>query len=314
MRAGVWLAVIGAVGLAGAQALAQDDAPSFPSALDHDTLLAWLQRQTDITPERVVAVTPQAITAVVSTFPAGGGQGPRVVIRAEALNGETYARTGALSWHVSLSADCAGHRVRLGETTGYPQRNLLGERRVLRPAETEWRAPEAGTALDNAWRAACDGKFKGPFQASDVKVVQPDAGPPPASANTPAADAPAPAAPAPSPRLAKATPPAKAVAPATAAAAPKAAPAPKADPPAKAAPPAGGISVQIGSFPDQTSANAALAKLGDGQPHSTESAVVAGRTWYRAVVSGFASSDAANQYCAARKAKGGVCLVRARGH
>jgi hypothetical protein len=29
-------------------------------------------------------------------------------------------------------------------------------------------------------------------------------------------------------------------------------------------------------------------------------------------VGGFASNDAASQYCAARKAKGGVCLVRAR--
>src|SRR4051812_42323780 len=144
MRAGAWLAVVGAVGLAGAQASAQD-APSFPRALDHDALLTWLQRETDITPERVVAVTPQAITAVVSTFPAGGGQGPRVVIRAEALNGETYARTGALSWHVSLSADCTGHRVRLGDTTGYPQRNLLGERRGVGAAQND-RGPPAPRA------------------------------------------------------------------------------------------------------------------------------------------------------------------------
>jgi hypothetical protein len=302
MRAGVWLAVVGAVGLAGAQAMAQD-APSFPPSLDHDALLAWLQRETDITPERVVAVTPQAITAVVSTFPAGAGQGPRVVIRAEALNGETYARTGALSWHVSLSADCTGHRVRLGDTTGYPERNLLGERRVLRPAETEWRAPEAGTALDNAWRAACDGKFKGPFQSSDVKVVQQEAAAPPPAASPPAPTpvAPAPAAPAP-------VPPPK---PAPPKPAPKSPPASPTAAPAMAAP-AGAVSVQIGSFPDQASANAALKTLGDGQPHATESAVVAGRTWYRAVVNGFASGEAANQYCEARRAKGGVCLVRVR--
>ncbi len=305
MRAGLWLAVVGAVGLAGAPAFAQDG-PSFPRALDHDTLLAWLQRETDITPERVVAVTPQAITAVVSTFPAAPGQGPRVVIRAEALNGETYARTGALSWHVSLNADCVGHRVKLGDTTGYPQRNLLGERRVLRAAETEWRTPDAGTALDNAWRAACDGKFKGPFQASDVKVVQADGTPPsPSAAVAPAAAAPPPAAPAPPPKMTKPSPP------------PKAAPSLKPAPPLKPAPMAatqiaGGVSVQIGSFPDQASANAALAKLDDGQPHATEQAVVAGRTWYRAVVSGFPSSEAASRYCAARQAKGGVCLVRAR--
>jgi cell division protein FtsN len=70
--------------------------------------------------------------------------------------------------------------------------------------------------------------------------------------------------------------------------------------------------VQIGAFPDQASATAALARLGDGQTHATESAVVGGRTWYRAVVGGFASAEAANRYCAARKAKGGVCFVRGR--
>ena len=286
MRFGAVLAVVGAVGfavgLSGGAARAQSP-PSFPRSMERDALLAWLQRETDITPERVVAVTPQAITAIVSTFPAGGGQGPRVVIRAEALNGETYARTGALSWHVSLNADCQGHRVRLGDTTGYPERNLLGERRVLRAAEADWRMPEPGTALENAWRAACDGKFLGPFQAAGLKVAQVDpAAPPP-----PAAAAPAP--------------PAKA---------PVAAKAPPAKAPMVAS--GGALSVQIGSFPDQASAKAALARLGDGQPHGTEQAQVAGRTWYRAVVSGFASPEAAARYCEARKAKGGVCLVRGR--
>lgn len=298
MRLRAVLAVVGAVGLAAGVSVGAARAqnpPSFPPSLQRDPLLGWLQRETDIMPERVVAVTPQAITAVVSTFPAGGGLGPRVVIRAEALNGETYARTGALSWHVSLSADCQTHRVRLGETTGYPERNLLGDRRVLRAAEADWRMPEPGTALDNAWRAACDAKFQGPFQTAGLKVAQVDpAAPPPAAA--PAERAPAPAArPAP----------------------PKPAPAKPAPPkPARSKAPgaaAGGpVSVQIGSFPDQASANAALARLGDGQPHGTEQAHVGGRTWYRAVVGGFASPDAAASYCAARKAKGGACLVRAR--
>jgi DNA polymerase-3 subunit beta len=38
--------------------------------------------------------------------------------------------------------------VKLGDTTGYPERNLLGERKVLRPAEADWRSPEAGTASE----------------------------------------------------------------------------------------------------------------------------------------------------------------------
>jgi hypothetical protein len=289
------LAGVAAMGLAAGAAAAQEG-PTFPRSLEREPLLAWLQRETDIMPDRVVAVTPQAVTAVVSTFPAGGGQGPRVVIRAEALSGETYARTGALSWHVSLSADCPGHRVRMGDTTGYPGRNLLGERRILRPAEPDWRTPEPGTALDNAWRAACDSTFVGPFHAAGVKLVQADTTPAP----KPVAAAPARVAP-----TAVSDPP------------PPAAPVPPAPParriaaaPAAALASSGRASVQIGSFADKAGAAAALARLGDGRAHGLEPAVVAGRTWYRAVVSGFASSDEAVLYCASRRAAGGVCFVR----
>ncbi|MDZ4372628.1 MAG: hypothetical protein U1C74_14555, partial [Phenylobacterium sp.] len=187
------------VAVAGAGAAAGQDAPVFPVSLERESLLLWLQRETDIMPDRVLAVTPQAITSVVSTFPSGGGNGPRVVIRAEALSAETQMRTGALSWHVSMQADCQGRRIRLGETTGYPRRNLLGERMLLRAAEADWRAADRGTALDSAWRAACEPGFKGPFQAGPVQVAKPDAGPPVAPAPAPPsspAPAPIPSAPA----------------------------------------------------------------------------------------------------------------------
>ena len=178
LAAGVWLACAG-------PAAAQDsDPPSYPASLDREPLLAWLQRETDIQSDRVLAVTPQALTAVVSTFPAGPGASPRVVIRAEALSAETVAHTGALSWHVSMNADCESHKVRLGETTGYSERNLLGDRKPLRAAETDWRTPEAGTALEAAWRSACKADFRGPFQADAVKAAQPEgaaAAPPPAA-------------------------------------------------------------------------------------------------------------------------------------
>ncbi|WP_293905097.1 SPOR domain-containing protein, partial [Phenylobacterium sp.] len=72
----------------------------------------------------------------------------------------------------------------------------------------------------------------------------------------------------------------------------------------------GGTSVQVGSYPDRAAATAALAKLAGGQAHTLEAATVSGRTWYRAVVSGFASGEAAGRYCEALKAKGGVCFVR----
>ena len=314
MRASAGVAV--AMGLMAVSGAVAQEQARFPPSLDRGPLLSWLQRETDILPERVVAVTPQSITSVVSTFPAGGGQGPRVVIRAEALAPETYARTGSLSWHVSLNADCPGHRVRLGETTGYPQRNLLGERRILREADTEWRVPEAGTALDFAWRAACDAGFQGPFQTRSMKVVQADG----AMATAAPASAPAPA-----PAAGAAEPPKASARPAPAKADPKpAVPKPAATPPvtaqsvtaqsATAAKRTGGPVAQIGSVTSDADARGLLRALGSrigGRATWVEKAEVGGRTWFRAVVGGFGDSADANRFCAELKAAGRACLVRA---
>jgi cell division protein FtsN len=190
-----------------------------------------------------------------------------------------------------MSADCDGRKVRLGETTGYPQRNLLGERKMLRPAETDWRTPEPGTALENAWRAACESEFRGPFQAAGVKIARTDQ--PPAAQPAAAAAAAPP----------RAVPPPPAAGPAPRPAAPPAAPAPSRG---------GAVSVQVGAFADQGEAAKIAERLAAGRPRIVEQAVVGGRTWYRAVVAGFASVGDAQQFCAARKAAGGVCFVRGR--
>lgn len=272
---GLWLA---GQGLAAAQGVA-----AFPSSLEREPLLAWLERETDIAPERVVAVTPQAVTSLVSTFPASAGAEPRVVIRAEALNAETYSRTGALSWHVSLSADCKGRRVKLGDTTGYLERNLLGDRKLLRGAESEWRAPGVGTALDAAWRSACEDDFKGPFQATGLKVARADA-PASAPAKTPPASRPPPPA-------------AKTIA-----------------KPGAAAPKSGGPVVQVGASTSEAEARALLTSLGGrlrGRSSWIETAQVDGKTWRRAVVGGFADGADAARFCADLKTVGRSCFVRA---
>lgn len=295
--------ILTTAGWACAGAATAQDMMSFPASLEREPLLLWLQRETDIAPERVVAVTAQALTSVVSTFPAGGGAGPRVVIRAEALSAETQARTNALSWHVSMSADCANRRVRLGETTGYPQRNLLGDRRVLRPAETEWRRPEPGTALDNAWRAACESGFKGPFQSAAVRVAQVD---PPVDA-TPAAALPptpeAPLAPRIDPRPAPPPP------------APAAVAAPEPMPRIVAARPAAasGLAAQVGAVVSDAEARSLFARLAAqvrGRPTWIEQAEVGGRIWRRALVGGFADANEARAFCAAVKAGGRDCFLR----
>ncbi|MBL8771956.1 MAG: SPOR domain-containing protein [Phenylobacterium sp.] len=269
-----------------AWAAGAQEQPAFPASLERATLLAWMQRETDIMPERVVAVTPQSVTSVVSTFPAGGGQGPRVVIRAEALSAETFARTGSLSWHVSLSADCQARRVRLGETTGYAQRNLLGERRLLREADADWRIPEAGTALEYALRAACDPNFQGPFQTKTVKVAAAEGAP----STTAAPPSPSPA-PAPAPRAV-----------------------PAAVPVARFAPAAGGIVAQVGAAPSVADAQNLLTTLGrrvEGRTTWVETAQVGGKTWRRALVGGFASAADAQAFCAELKSAGRACFVRA---
>lgn len=267
MRVRVVPAVAAVVWLASGGAAAAQEPAEFPASLDREPLLAWLQGETDIQPDRVVAVTPQALTSVVSSFPAEAGTGPRIVIRAEALSAETLAHTGALSWNVSMNADCESHRVRLGETTGYQERNLLGDRKLLRPAETDWRTPEAGTALEAAWRAACQADFKGPFDAPAAQTAHAPAQP------------------------AKPTRPAQA-----------------------AAASGGGPVVQVGASPSETEIKSLLAALKPslaGRKAWIETAQVGGKTWRRAVVGGFADGADASRFCAALKAAGRGCFVRA---
>lgn len=323
-------AVTGALALAGwtncawAQGAPQ---PRFPDALDRESLLVWLKRETDITPGRVLAVTPPAVTALVSTFPDGSDGNARVVIRAEALSPDTYGRTGALSWHVSLSADCAHRRLRMGETTGYTERNLLGERRSLRPADTVWRAPEPGTALESAWLAACDPAFRGPLNDasaittagsdSPLRKVQALEGPREYAAEVaPPRPAPARAVKA-APLPAKAPPPAKSRALTIAKAAP---PTLKGFIPARAmiatAPKlrsAGPVMAQLGAYGSESQARAVLvgikSKLG-GHATRIETATVDGKTWRRALVTGFADSAEASRFCASLKAQ--ACFARTK--
>jgi hypothetical protein len=258
--------------------------PAFPESREREPFLKWLQRETDITPESVIAITPQAVTAIVSKFPAGGGQGPRVVIRAEALDPQTYEATGALSWHVSLTADCQGRRVRLGETTGYPERNLLGERHSLRSADVDWRKLEPGTALENAWRAACDPTFKGPF--SDVPAKSAPPAPKPSAMTDPRTPA---ASRASTLRVAAAR------------------------APVAATKRGSGPVVQVGAAASEAEARGLLSSLGaqaSGRETWIETATVSGRVWRRALVGGFSDGAEAARFCAGLKAAGRACFVR----
>lgn len=271
---------------------------SFPAALEREALLVWLQRETDIPPDQVVAVTPQALTSIMSRFPAGAGAGPRLVIRAEALSPELQSRTGALSWHVSLNADCQSRLIKLGETTGYSQRNLLGARKVLRAADTAWRKPEAGAAVEQAWRAACEPGFMGPFESSAVKLAQAE------NASSPSS-------------MTSASSPISPSDPAAATPVVRVVPAPRKATVSRPVLPvstrSSGPAVQLAAVTSDAAARALLSGLKaslSGRTTWVEKAEVSGRAWYRVMVGGFADSGEAARFCGGLKASGRSCFVR----
>lgn len=256
-------------------------APDYPAALDRDSLSAWLVRSTDIAPDQVVAVTASAAAAVVARSQRPDGR-PEVLLRAVSLSPEATTRGGVLAWQVRLGVDCRSGEVRAGATTGYSSRRAEGEAIELAPAEAAWRRPQPATTLHNAWRAVCDASFQRPL-----------GGPRPQLASAPS--------PAPEPAASHAR--------NAAAKAPEAA-----DRPAK---PGRRWVVQVVSSPDQSDARQTLASLRGRYGEAlqaletrVEPAQVRGRTVYRGVVAGFASSSAASEFCAVLKGDGRECLAR----
>jgi hypothetical protein len=308
------VAMVGAVcasfGMGGAAAAQA----SFPAAPEGEPLMSWLRRETDITPAQVVAISPSAITAVISTYPTGDPPGMRVVVRAEALSAMAQGRDGVLSWHVSVATDCSNRKVRMGETTGYAGRNLIGNGHMIRPLETEWRTALPGTPLDAIWRLACDRSFRRPLAPETASVAM--AGPAGAMKTAPREVQAPEGRPPPA-----AKPPVEAKPPAVRAAPPPKAPSP---PPRegvmRAALVQGGVAVQITAAGSDAGARQALAglsaKLGGamaGRSTRVEPAQVAGRTFYRALVTGFGSAADAGRFCETLKGRGQACFVRAGG-
>lgn len=79
----------------------------------------------------------------------------------------------------------------------------------------------------------------------------------------------------------------------------------------------GGFVVQVGAFPSAADADkgfsTASSKAGaamSGKSKHVETVQKDGKTLYRSTVKGFATRDAAAQFCVALRAKGGQCIVR----
>jgi hypothetical protein len=265
-----------AFGAVAATGWAQD----YPAGRDAAALSAWL-RGSGIEPEQVVAVTSLAVVAVVT--PAGGKTGD-VTLRAQALSQEARTRTGFASWEMPLSVDCVRGMVRLGQTTGYLERIPNSRGVSFGPAESSWRKPPQGTAVDNAWRAVCDPAFERPLASRGVQVTSsaPAVRPPPAARA--AAD------------IARPIPP------------PTRAPRPA---------PGSGVTVQVVSSPDADDSRLRLRQLRihfgaafEGRETRIETAQVRGRTVHRGVVAGFASRGEAASFCGDLQRGGQPCFVR----
>ena len=271
---------------------------TFPAAMDRQDLIAWLGRETDITAAQVVAVSPSAVTAVLGATETTSPRGLRMALRAEAIDAKVSAREEALSWHMVVEADCEGHRLRQGETTGYAGRNLLGEGRKIRPASDSWSEPPMGSQLDNVWRAACDPGFQRPLSAARKMATSRAASPGPLQLRPMLIEDVYP--PATAPNAEPATPTVRAVAAMSEPAAPRSV-----------------ATVQLGAMATSAAAKAMLANVETsfvGAMHGLSTRVtpasVSGRTVYRALVTGFPRAVDAQQFCTGLKTSGAECFVR----
>jgi hypothetical protein len=254
--------------------------------IQRSQLAAWLAKETDIRPETVVAVSPEALLAIMQSRVVGGAVA--VTVRGEALTPEVFARDKVLSWHATVQVDCAGRKVRQGPTTGYAARNLLFEGRQLRAADTDWIQPAAGEPLDQVRRAVCETGFQSPLTDTPPPPLLPPAEPAPAPAPKTMAPAPPPTPPKAAPQLAP-----RAVSRA-------------------------GVSAQIAAAGSEAEAERALADLRarlpgrmDGLETRIVKAVVGGKTYHRAIIHGFPDKGAAIAFCAALQAAQQACFVRA---
>lgn len=304
------LAVIGAPTFGLAQTPPKA-ALSFPSSLEHKVLAGWMARETDLTPDLVVAISPVALVAIIETRPMTSPQGFEVTVRAETIDEGFSRQEGLASWNATMKLACKDRTFAMGEVTGHPAHSLKGGSRPMQTATTEWRPVTPGTIQGEIWNARCAPDFKPPL--ADLAVVQPPPAPvaaalkPVTTTASVAATAPPPPEPAPKP----APPPPKPI-PAAAPPTPKPTPAPK-----PASGPVRATSAQILSAPTRDEAQRALAKLKSrlgsdmaGLRTEVVAVVTDGKTRHRAIVSGFTATGEASRFCEKVTAAGGKCFAR----
>jgi hypothetical protein len=225
----------------------------------------------------ILAITDNAIFAAFPQHTSGPFW--TVDVRLESITPQATAKLGGRSIRLRLSVRCDNNTVRLNFLDAYPGADLTGAP-AHRAPQNDWALPKPNSYVADAVRLACDKTFQGPFAAIAARASPPHGAPKAAVKPEPAA--------APAERV----------------------PALRARQPAE-----GGYAVQIGAYAAPTLAEDAWRALKAAMPdktsdlsNATTRVEVGGRTFYRAIVSGFASPAAASAFCQKLKASGRACL------
>ena len=340
MRLGIFAAVALAIaGPAPGQTPGQGPPVSYPPSRSLADVFAWLRKDTPIAPAQVVDVSPSAVTAIVSSAPTGKPRGFLATIASEAVNPEIVTHDGIASWSIPAEVDCDRRQVRLGAMTGFRNRDLRSESRVLRPADTAFVTPTPTAPLGAVVRALCDRDFKRPIANPRAKksgpppLVVAQGKPPPAvisarenpqgaNPTSPASAPTAEAVAAPTgagPKTVEMKKPAEPKTIEMPASSEPANVAPKPKPKPRPKPPAGGgaFSLQLGASPTLTDANLLIGKFKKtyassmgGLTLGVTTVQIDNKPVSRVLLSGFASSAEANRFCDALQANRQPCFVR----
>lgn len=279
--AAAFVAVLGLAMTAAAPAAGQTI--SYPPSRSLADIAVWLQHETPIAPAQVVDIAPTAITAIVSALPTGEPRGFLANLSSEALDPNILGQEGIVSWTIPVEVDCDKRAVRLGMMTGFHDRALKADPKVVRQPDTVWVSPTSTAPLGAVMRALCDRDFRRPLVGGSklaAKAPEPVKAPRPSAAATPAADA----------------------------------------TPAKSKPAAGhtvSAGVQVGASPDLAETKTLLVRFQkkfaadlQGLSGDVVTVQVDGKTVHRAVISGFGSVPEATALCEKLKAAGQACFVR----
>lgn len=285
-----------AVALIAGPALAAAPAP-LPTGVE---VADWISQNTDLAPAQVAIAGPQTLYAVEPLGPSLATGEVVALVRAESVSPDWGAAHGFRSWDAHVLFDCKGGRLRVIRSATYAQPNRQGQADPeLHGAD--WLAPAPQEPSAKLLGAACDPGFAWPLRAKGGDLPAPAPQSPPALITAAAPVVTAASKPAELPMLAPI--PALAAAPTSAPAAPVAR-----------------FAVQVAYGPHAAGAEKALRRarltLGaaaDGLTPATEMTAAGARRRYVALLSGFASADAAKDACRTLAAAGQTCLIRRLG-